>query len=1219
MTNFPDILFDTLFHISDIHIRNEPERRHEYISVFEALFTKLRHACKDRSALIVITGDLLHSARRLAPDCIHLTRLLLGTLQSIAPTILIPGNHDDNIRGNSDISIDAISSILGKKSLPNLVYLKNTGSYPIGKNILFGHTSVWDYKLVPPHPDTSRINIALFHGILDNVTLPSNEFTLKNCKFKTSDFNGYDIILLGDVHHAQFPRPNAGYAGSLIQQNFGEHLTQHGGCLEWNLATMTATFLEIPNPYAYITLRVKEGKFIDPTDDLPPYIRVRLLIMDLTPIQDAESLLGSLDTDILKYSTIYDKPSKTHGAPHLSLVSTDGTDPLIRYIQEHPAFSPEESEALLELHEREYTTEQETSPGKWKLLSLSLEHFLCFKTKQTFDLSSRSISLIYGKNASGKTSMVRGLLYAIYGKVKDIHLADLFCTDFPKPKPIKTDVTLQLGSDQYVISRTMWLTSTTKRTTKSDVTLTRNGMIVAKDLSQVTTYIQTYFGSLDQIIGTNISLQGHHADLIHSGKSGLLKDLKRILRLDQYDKVMKKMDAKRSTLKKDHTHLNGETTQLGKDLAQYTSVESQYNSLKEESLSIEAQLVNYSTPPNLPSSYQTNETIRTLKSDLQHAHAKLLPSPRHDLHTTRQLLQKLQSELDHTLQHSDPNARESAQELQEKQHDMKSKLATLTSNPHTLKTLRDQHTLDRSLLPKLETTLQKIESQLHDLQKKQVHSPIQWNATNHQLMIDKIQLLTKEYESTLAQVHTLETQRSALPKAVATTDIFAAETTYKETQQEIHLRQKESEQVHSIIHNDPFIYNHECDACKQNQIASNHQGNTVRLSTLQRELSQLQTKLDPTLPQLIEQARKAESLDRDILRLHIKKDSLLLHLENDKRTKQELETAKQQQKLHKKISTLSESRTTLQSELHTKRETIQTQTSDITRYETNLRETKYLEEALQRITLDLQAAKHAIQQNKTILSLRQQIDTKGIDLDTHLHNSPIHSDIKKTNLNLEKQRELLPKCLDAETQRRHIQQLESQLQDYRFQLSGKAEVLKVLHTKKLELETLRAKRNTLESNIKLLTNYISVINYKGFPLECIKNTIPKLQEAVNHFLNNIAPFYLEFDFNQDRDSLVLYKIDGPRKILLSNCSGFEIFVSSICIRMAIPHITHTHGADLFVIDEGFGSLDSHFIHALDPLWDILCHYYSLILVITHVEPLQEKFSDMIHLRNGCII
>jgi exonuclease SbcC len=1216
MDAFSGIHFDQLFHISDIHIRNQPDRRQEYISVFETLFDKLRHACKDCSPLIVITGDLLHSSRRLAPDCIDLTCLLLRTLQSIAPTILIPGNHDDNIRGNSDIAIDAISSILGNNTFHNLLYLKDSGSFPIGTNLLFGHTSVWDYKFVPPNPNTSRINIALFHGILDNVTLPSTEFTLKNCKFKTSNFDGYDIILLGDVHHVQFPQPNAGYAGSLIQQNFGEHITEHGGCIQWNLTTKIPTFIPIPNVYAYVTLRIKDSIFIDPIHNLPPYIRVRLLIMDLTPVQDAESLLQSLDSDILTYITIYDKQSKKQSTAHLSLTPLDGTDPLIQYIKEHAEFSQEERDALVQLHETEYTNDLDSSPGKWKLLSLSLEHFLCFKTTQTFDLASMSLSLIYGKNASGKTSLVRGLLYAIYGKVKDIPLADLFCKDFTKAKPIKTNVTLQLGPDQYIISRTMWLTSTTKRTTKSDVSLSRNSIIVANDLSQVTKYIQSLFGSLDQLIGTNISLQGHHDDLIHTGKSGLLKDLKRILRLDQYDKVMKKIDIQRSTLKKQRTHLDGETTQLQKDLSQSSTLESTYTSLKKEAQSIQVLLEKCPSLQTLPSSKQTTESIQTLQLDLLNTTNSLHPSPTHNLHTTHQLLQTVQSKLDHTLQHSDPNALQSAQQLQEKQHTTLAALEPLRSTPSDITTLQDKHDLDVAALPQLESSLQLIQLELQELQKKQVHSPLEWNPTTYRFTIDKIALLQNESESILEKIHTLETERSSLPTQETLRNIFNSETTHNETLLKITLCEKESEQLQSIIKNDPFIYNDSCTSCTQNKLSST---NTQRLEKLQETITNLHSSTDPTLPLLIKQAHRAVSLDNDSSRLHLTRDSLLLTLKQDTRTKVDLETSKQQKKLHTKIDALTTSHSTLQSNINSLRKTIHSQTQYITRCETNLRETLYLEETLERITHDLEAATHSLQQNNTIIALRKQIHTLRLEETTHLHNNPLHTKIHDINLTIKKQQELLPKCIHAERQHQHAEHLRNQLQECLVQLSGKTELLKIVHAKQLELHALQTKQYTLDSNIKLLTNYISVINYKGFPLECIKQSIPKLQETVNHFLNNIAPFYLQFDFDEDKDSLLLYKIDGPRKILLSNCSGFEIFVSSICIRMAIPHITHTHGADLFIIDEGFGSLDSQYIQALDPLWDILAHYYSLILIITHVEPLQEKFSNMIHLHKGCIV
>ena len=143
------------YHISDIHIRLQ-SRHQEYHKIFESLFSFLKNEVSDKklgenkssSAVIVITGDILHSKCELTPEAVEITRLLFTKLSKIIPVIAICGNHDINI--NNDKRLDAITPIANgvSKSLP-FYYLKKTGIYQLN-NILFSVASVFDYQIINP-------------------------------------------------------------------------------------------------------------------------------------------------------------------------------------------------------------------------------------------------------------------------------------------------------------------------------------------------------------------------------------------------------------------------------------------------------------------------------------------------------------------------------------------------------------------------------------------------------------------------------------------------------------------------------------------------------------------------------------------------------------------------------------------------------------------------------------------------------------------------------------------------------------------------------------------------------------------------------------------------------------------------------------------------------------------------------------------------------------
>jgi len=101
---------DYIYHLGDIHIPNDNARHNEYREVFELLYAKLKNNKKTNS-LIVIAGDIIDKGDKITPDCINLVKEFFLNLSNIFPTVIIAGNHDDNVRGN-DTKTDSITAIL---------------------------------------------------------------------------------------------------------------------------------------------------------------------------------------------------------------------------------------------------------------------------------------------------------------------------------------------------------------------------------------------------------------------------------------------------------------------------------------------------------------------------------------------------------------------------------------------------------------------------------------------------------------------------------------------------------------------------------------------------------------------------------------------------------------------------------------------------------------------------------------------------------------------------------------------------------------------------------------------------------------------------------------------------------------------------------------------------------------------------------------------------
>ena len=99
-------------HIADTHIRNYNYHK-EYREIFDQIYDRLR---KEKVDYIVHCGDLAHTKTQLSPEYFDLATSFLKNLADIAPTYIILGNHDGNLK--NDNRQDAITPIVTHYGTP---------------------------------------------------------------------------------------------------------------------------------------------------------------------------------------------------------------------------------------------------------------------------------------------------------------------------------------------------------------------------------------------------------------------------------------------------------------------------------------------------------------------------------------------------------------------------------------------------------------------------------------------------------------------------------------------------------------------------------------------------------------------------------------------------------------------------------------------------------------------------------------------------------------------------------------------------------------------------------------------------------------------------------------------------------------------------------------------------------------------------------------------
>ena len=155
-------------HIADTHIRNLKYHT-EYRTVFNKIYETLK---QDQVDYIIHCGDICHTKTQISPEFVQMCSDFFKSLASIAPTYIILGNHDGNLRNPN--RQDSLSPIVNALNHPNLNLLKKSGEVNLNDRFAINVLSIFDEDNWTDPTDKNKINIALYHGSISGCLTDSN-------------------------------------------------------------------------------------------------------------------------------------------------------------------------------------------------------------------------------------------------------------------------------------------------------------------------------------------------------------------------------------------------------------------------------------------------------------------------------------------------------------------------------------------------------------------------------------------------------------------------------------------------------------------------------------------------------------------------------------------------------------------------------------------------------------------------------------------------------------------------------------------------------------------------------------------------------------------------------------------------------------------------------------------------------------------------------------
>jgi len=254
--------------------------------------------------------------------------------------------------------------------------------------------------------------------------------------------------------------------------------------------------------------------------------------------------------------------------------------------------------------------------------------------------------------------------------------------------------------------------------------------------------------------------------------------------------------------------------------------------------------------------------------------------------------------------------------------------------------------------------------------------------------------------------------------------------------------------------------------------------------------------------------------------------------------------------------------------------------------------------------------------NREIEDLISQLANDETELKT------MGSDLKKARLSLDRAKETSPDTRAAEDSLIECKEQEKVLER---RVGAAQQKVTVLEKQKLRQEELETKRQEISQRVKQYLQLESAFGKDGVPALLIEQALPNIETKANQILDKLSNGGMSIQFLTLREYKDTKREDlrETLEIQIRDQSGFrdyelysggESFRINFAIRLALSHVlAQRAGARLqtLVVDEGFGSQDSIGRQRLIEAINMVQDDFEKILVITHVEQIKEAFATQL--------
>jgi DNA repair exonuclease SbcCD ATPase subunit len=407
------------------------------------------------------------------------------------------------------------------------------------------------------------------------------------------------------------------YAGSLVQQNFGETLDKHG-FLAWDLDTMTYEEIDIKNDYGYYTLDV-DGGIVPDVTDMPKFPRLRVRVTN-TDTADTKRMMADItakygveDFTIIRTDTFNKKKTNDREARLEvdSVADINHQNSLIgEYVERMMPFVTKEDLIGIEKINRDINSRVQPSELQrnisWKPVKFDFSNMFSYGENNIIKFDKvNGLMGLFAPNAQGKSSLFDSISFCLFDKCSRAYKAASVMNNRKQDFHCQLDFTID--GVMYHIRRE-GRTINKGRNVKVDVDFWRDGDTGRESLNgterrDTNQIIETYVGRYDDFVMTALSLQGNNALFIDKSQSERKDLLAQFMGLDMFDKLyetatndIKDVNALIRNFKRTDftTELAQKENDLNEKKVEYGELDSEKTELENRKADLEEQIVGLS-------------------------------------------------------------------------------------------------------------------------------------------------------------------------------------------------------------------------------------------------------------------------------------------------------------------------------------------------------------------------------------------------------------------------------------------------------------------------------------------------------------------------------------------------------------------------------------------------------------------------------------------------